>query len=73
MIKGFRAGFGDPARLFITTTPAAKPTDGFASEGDFCAINKHQPPRPPTLRYGATPLHMRGEFYLPGLPDQVGQ
>ncbi|MDR2685181.1 MAG: hypothetical protein LBB23_00205 [Rickettsiales bacterium] len=44
-------------------------TDGFASEGEFCAINKHQPPRPATP---STPPPWRG-IYLARLPDQVGQ
>ncbi|MDR2685396.1 MAG: hypothetical protein LBB23_01330 [Rickettsiales bacterium] len=56
-----------PVRLRFAT--ARHP---FASEGDFCAtildegefvrLAKTQLPRPPTLRYGATPLHLGGEL-----------
>ncbi|MDR2685489.1 MAG: hypothetical protein LBB23_01795 [Rickettsiales bacterium] len=71
---------GKAGRGFLTTLAAAPPPrhhwrgifyhypaaprHPFASEGDFCAINKYQPPRPPTLCYGATPLHLEGEFIL---------
>ncbi|MDR2685538.1 MAG: hypothetical protein LBB23_02055 [Rickettsiales bacterium] len=36
-------------------------------------MGKHQPPRPPTLCYGATPLHMRGELLLTTTPPPCGR
>ncbi|MDR2685426.1 MAG: hypothetical protein LBB23_01480 [Rickettsiales bacterium] len=44
----------------LTTTPPPSAAPLRQRRG-LCAINKHQPPRPPTLRYGATPLHLGGE------------